>query len=92
MGGASIKSRSQIPALQKKHYEDKQEVMEVSDIDLEIEDETKHKYLDSNFKNNEWYIGQIPFKHWTLFRQQIYQKMPNFSSAAAKKNPGELVQ
>lgn len=43
-------------------------MMDVSEIDLEIEDENKHFFIEENFKNNEWYIGSIPFQHWSLYR------------------------
>ena len=59
----SIKSRSHIPKLNKKKSSHKTNDFDVepSEIDLEIEDENKNLFVEENFKNNEWYIGECPF-------------------------------
>jgi hypothetical protein len=64
--GSPSKSHSHVARL--RGNKDKGHV-DPSDIDFEIEDETKNFFIEENFKNNEWYIGTCPFQHWSLYRQ-----------------------
>jgi hypothetical protein len=55
----SLKSKSQI--VMKKKISQKEYEIDISDIDLDVEDENKNFFVVENFKNNEWYIGTCPF-------------------------------
>jgi len=54
----SIGSKSQVQGVS---LGKKAQGIDVSDVDLEIEDEHKNFFVEENFKNNEWYIGTCPF-------------------------------
>jgi hypothetical protein len=45
----------------KKKISQKEYEIDISDIDLDVEDENKNFFVVENFKNNEWYIGTCPF-------------------------------
>jgi hypothetical protein len=55
----NLKSKSQI--VMKKKISQKEYEIDISDIDLDVEDENKNFFVVENFKNNEWYIGTCPF-------------------------------
>lgn len=57
--------------MSKKNSQKNEYDLDLSDIDLEVEDENKNLFTEVNFKNQEWNIGLCPFPHWSIYRQQL---------------------
>ena len=74
-----FKSRSQIQGLRKKREGDDEATynraynLELSEIDVDFDDEGKNIFITDNFKTSESTTGTCPFQHWSIYRQQISQ-------------------
>jgi hypothetical protein len=42
--------------------------IEPSEIDIEMDDESRHLLFEENFKDSEFQVGVCPFQHWSIYR------------------------